>query len=338
MNCLLSFLVPVTRVLFLAFAMAVASSAGAASPTKLIFDTDIGNDVDDVLALAMIHVLQDRGACELLGVTLTIPHKLAGNFTDAVNTFYGRPDIPIGINPDAPDGFFADKDFLKLAQQEKLYPSDLVPARTPRAVPLLRQLLAGAEDGSVVIVQVGFFTNMADLLDSKGDASSPLDGRALVARKVRLLSIMGGDFKNARAEYNVRFDIRAARAVAERWPTPIVWSGSEVGNAVTYPAQSIERDFGYTSHHIVRDAYQLYMPAPHERPCWDLTSVWYAIFPDAPFLAVSDAGTVSLTAKGISTYRPAPHGRDRILSITPPKAEELRQLFARLVSAPPAVR
>ncbi len=43
----------------------------AKEPVPFIFDTDIGNDVDDVLALGMIHSLQSRGELELLAVTLT---------------------------------------------------------------------------------------------------------------------------------------------------------------------------------------------------------------------------------------------------------------------------
>ena len=41
------------------------------APIKIIFDTDIGNDVDDVLALSVLHALQTRGDCELLAVTIT---------------------------------------------------------------------------------------------------------------------------------------------------------------------------------------------------------------------------------------------------------------------------
>src|SRR6056297_3303565 len=69
----------------------------SAEPVPLIFDTDIGNDCDDVLALGMIHSLQSRGECELLAVTITKDHPLAAAFTDVVNTFYGRPDVPIGV-------------------------------------------------------------------------------------------------------------------------------------------------------------------------------------------------------------------------------------------------
>jgi len=32
----------------------------AVEPLSIVFDTDIGNDVDDVLALGMIHALQSR--------------------------------------------------------------------------------------------------------------------------------------------------------------------------------------------------------------------------------------------------------------------------------------
>ena len=56
-------------------------------PVPLIFDTDIGKDCDDVLALGMIHALQARCECELLAVTITKDHPLAARFTDAVNTF-----------------------------------------------------------------------------------------------------------------------------------------------------------------------------------------------------------------------------------------------------------
>jgi hypothetical protein len=41
--------------------------------------------------------VQSRGACELLAVTVTKDHVLAGPFADAVNTFYGRPNIAVGV-------------------------------------------------------------------------------------------------------------------------------------------------------------------------------------------------------------------------------------------------
>ena len=78
-------------------ALGFSPTARADDPVTLIFDTDIGNDVDDVLALGMIHALQSRGVCDLIAVTVTKDHALAGPFVDAVNTFYGRPHISVGV-------------------------------------------------------------------------------------------------------------------------------------------------------------------------------------------------------------------------------------------------
>src|SRR5277367_1328826 len=85
------------------FVIAVATmlnappGANGAGPVGLIFDTDICGDCDDVLALGLIHSLESRGMCRLLAVTVSADHDLAAPFVDAVNTFYGRGEIPIGV-------------------------------------------------------------------------------------------------------------------------------------------------------------------------------------------------------------------------------------------------
>ena len=86
-----------TLALALASLMMGVPGSWAAEPVPLIFDTDICGDCDDVLALGMIHALQSRGFCRLLAVTISVDHELAAPFVDAVNTFYGRGDIPIGV-------------------------------------------------------------------------------------------------------------------------------------------------------------------------------------------------------------------------------------------------
>jgi len=65
----------------------IACAAEGPVPIPLIFDTDICGDCDDVLALAMIHALESRGACRLLAVTVSAENELAGPLVDAVNTF-----------------------------------------------------------------------------------------------------------------------------------------------------------------------------------------------------------------------------------------------------------
>src|SRR5262249_32034270 len=77
--------------------IALTVVAAGAAPVPFIFDTDMGNDVDDAIALAMIHALETRGEAKLLAVTITKDNKWAAPYVDVVNTFYGRPNVPIGV-------------------------------------------------------------------------------------------------------------------------------------------------------------------------------------------------------------------------------------------------
>lgn len=50
-----------------------------AKPIKIIFDTDIDSDVDDVGALAMLHTLADNHVVEILGVIVTSDDEYAAS-------------------------------------------------------------------------------------------------------------------------------------------------------------------------------------------------------------------------------------------------------------------
>jgi len=74
-----------------------ARAADANDPVRLIFDTDMGNDIDDALALAVIHALASRNECQLLAVTSTKDNPFSAAYIDLINTFYGRSDVPVGV-------------------------------------------------------------------------------------------------------------------------------------------------------------------------------------------------------------------------------------------------
>lgn len=337
------------RGLLLAWLLLAVSSVALAQPVRLIFDTDMGNDVDDVIALAMLHNLQKRGAVELLAVTITKDHPQAAAFTDAVNTFHGHGHTPIGV---VRNGAAKDQGkFIALVDARKQdgslrYPHKLkTGVDAPEAVALIRRLLAAQPDGSVTIAQVGFFTNCARLLDSPGDEHSPLSGRELVAKKVKVLSLMAGAFQtvnwNTRhLEYNVRIDVLAAQKVAREWPTPVVWSGFEVGMAAAFPHVSIERDLNYVTHHPLKEAYYLYQPPPHDRPTWDPTTVLHAVLPDRGYFDLSPPGTVTIGDDGATHFRPGADsaGRHRFLVMNREQAARVREAIVQLSVEPPAAR
>lgn len=332
------------RILALVALLALACPATADEPIPLVFDTDMGNDIDDALALGLIHALQSHGRCKLLAVTLTKDNRYAGPFVDLVNTFYGRGDVPIGVvrngmTPD--DGKYLRPIVTALDNGQPRYAHRLCDGRdAPEATAVLRNVLAAQADNSVVIVQVGFSTNLARLLDSKPDDASPLDGLALVKRKVRLLSAMAGHFGPLRAgqvfkEYNIVTDLRSARKVVQEWPTPIVVSGFEVGGAILYPHRSIRQNYQYVPRHPLADAYALYGKMPYDRQTWDLTSVLYAVWPDRGDFDVSPPGRVIVEEDGATRFQPEAAGPHRYLIVVPDRVPRLRETFAGLCSQRP---
>lgn len=327
--------------LLLALAPLPISAETPAAPVPLIFDTDIGNDIDDALALGVIHALESRGLCRLLAVTISKDNRWCAPFVDLVNTFYGRPDVPIGMvrgGKTPEDGaYLRPVCEAQAADGSPRYPRDVASgADVPDAVAVLRKTLAAEPDGSVVLVVVGFSTNLARLLDSPADQHSPLAGRELVARKCRLLSIMAGMFtaEGRHKEYNVFIDVAAARQVYALWPTPIVASGFEIGRAIKYPAVSIERDFAHAAAHPVPDAYRRYMQMPYDRETWDLTSVLYAVQPDRGYFGLSPPGTISVDAADVTQFAPSPTGQHRYLTVDAEQIARVREALVQLVTQP----
>ena len=322
--------------LFFALLLVSGLKARAAEPVRLILDTDIGNDVDDALALAMIHAFESRGDVQLLAVTITKDNRYAAPFVDLVNTFYGRPDIPIGVvrNGKTKD----DSAMLTVPVEERdangkpVYAHRLQDAaQAPEAVQLLKQILSAQPDGSVTIAQIGFSTNLARLIASQ-------DGRELAKRKVKTLYLMAGNFEKPEPEYNVYNDPPAAKELFANWPTPMVFSGFEIGLKVPFPFEAIQQDFNYVPHHPIAEAYRLYVKKPVDRANWDSTAVLEAIQPGRGYFGLSAPGRVSLGPNNTTIFTPDPNGNRRYLTIKPDQLCRIRQLIADLVSEPPQTR
>ncbi|HVW11854.1 MAG TPA: nucleoside hydrolase [Bryobacteraceae bacterium] len=303
--------------------LALLAANGLYAARPVIFDTDMGNDVDDALALAMLHAFTDRGECELIGVTLTNGNPAAVPYIRMVNRFYGRPDLPVGaalksLNGGAQDGY--------LSAALHVMHADMNSTAEPAPV-VLRRLLTSAKE-KVVIVQTGFSTNLAALLQSPADI-------ALVREKVAFVSIMGGNFADGAPEYNVKMDADSAKSVFEHWPTPLVFSGFEIGRDLLFPAKTIENDFGWAKPNPVAESYRAYKKMPYDRPTWDLTAVLEAVRPG--YFGHSENGTVTVDAKGVTKFA-AGAGDRQYLRLEPARRAEILTALEILSSEPPARR
>lgn len=307
-------------------------------PIQVIFDTDLGNDIDDVLALQMVLNYHKQGKINLLGITLSKANPLAVKFVDGYCNFNNLPEVPIGyvydgVNPE-------EGTYLRQTLETKVDGHNiLVPKLTshdsiPEAFLLIRELLSSQIDSSVVIIAVGPQTNLARLLGSGPDNFSPMTGTELVANKVKLLSVMGGlyveqyDF----AEWNILQDLASAKKVFKEWPTRIIASGFEVGNALLYPHQSIEEDFSNPEKHPLCVAYNEWGDMPYDRPTWDLTSVLVAIEAEKSFFQYSPNGKIEILDDGKSRFEASEHGVHQYLIHESIKTEEVLYALRNIVA------
>ncbi len=319
-----------------------AAASGTRPVLSVIFETDMGNDVDDALALDMLYKYKEAGQIRFLAMSTNKKSECSAGYLDIMNTWYGHTDIPIGVGLHTTEGDNQDRFVRAACELQK----DGRPAfaRTvkeysgfPLSVPLYRKTLAAQPDASVVIISVGFSTNLAQLLDSPADAYSPLTGKELVAKKVVLLSTMMGGFEEPGfKEFNVKCDIPAAQKVINEWPTDIVASPFEVGNAILYPAASIRNDFTWADPHPLVVGYENYLPMPYDRQTWDLTSVLYAVEKEKSFFGTSVRGTITITDDAVTHFTPDPAGRHSYLTVTPDQAAAIRQYFIHLITQRPA--
>lgn len=333
----LALIIAITSVLLIA--CCTGCGASPAPPARIILDTDMGNDIDDALALAMLHALASRGQAELLAVTVCKDNPYAAVYVDLVNRFYGRPDVPVGAvrNGVTPEDYNYIRQISELKERGRyVFSRKLASGKdAPEAVSLLRKTLANQPDGSVTLVSIGFFTNVARLLESKPDSYSPLAGIDLVRAKIRLYCCMAGDFSPAHGpEYNAKLDPEATRKVLEGWPTPLVASGFEIGLRVMYPASSIERDFGWAKRHPVAEAYRAFDKMPFDRPSWDLTAVLYAVCPDGGYFGLSEAGRITLEDDFRTPFSPQTGGGHRYLTMSDVQAARVLEACIWLASSP----
>ena len=81
----------------LVFSLCAATALGlSADPVKVILDTDMLTDFDDVGALACLHAMADAGECEILATVSCTRGNASTAAIGVINGYYGRPNLPIG--------------------------------------------------------------------------------------------------------------------------------------------------------------------------------------------------------------------------------------------------
>lgn len=302
-----------------------ASLPDEAENVRLILDTDLGPDYDDVGAMALMHALADSGQVQILATLSSNADERVVPCIEVINAYFNRPEIPVGATKNSTAAS------LTTWHKEKW--TDALPARYPHptdktsdasdAVAVYRQLLSQQPDSSVVICTIGFLTNLKDLLRSEGDAYSPLSGKELVARKVKRLVAMAGGFPQGR-EFNVYCDLESSKVVAEEWPTEILFSGFEIGEKILTGKKLVAMP---TERSPVKEAFALSFAEgdPDGRMSWDQTAVLVAIKGYAPYFDIERGHFKLADAEGNNDWEVDPRGTHArlLFRMTPARLAEV---------------
>jgi len=296
--------------------------------TPIILDTDLDSDVDDVGALAVLHALANNGEAEILGVIVTSDDMHSPLCADAINTYFQRPDIPIGVNKKTKFRSFSR--YTKAIAEE--YPHDLQSyGDAEDATSLYRKILASQLDNSVVIVTVGHLSNLKNLLISEADIHSPLDGITLVKKKVKLWSCMGGKYPEGKEPNFYRPDPGSTSVCVNRWPKQVVFSGAEIGNPIKTGGENFRKHASPES--PVRRAYELYNQF-RGRSSWDQTAVLYAVRGSGKYWSVHTQGHNHIFPDGSNEWRPSPD-MDHVYLVKKMKPEKLAEIIEGLMIQKP---
>jgi inosine-uridine nucleoside N-ribohydrolase len=258
----------------------LGSFAEKQKPVSIIFDTDIAPDYDDVGAMALLHAFADKGEAKILATISCNAFETTVPTLSVLNTYFNRPNIPVAVTKSK----LPNKDCSQQwAQAIVSKYSHTVKSNDEAedAVKLYRKILASQPDKSVTIVTVGFFTNLANLLNSTADEYSNQSGKALLKQKVKHLISMAariGDDDKSGYEFNVLVDAEASKKVFSEWPTPWIMSGFEIGEKILTGIRLINNDSIQKS--PVKDAFRIALTKDNNtvgRNSWDQTAVLVAV-------------------------------------------------------------
>ncbi|MBQ0143685.1 MAG: nucleoside hydrolase [Bacteroidales bacterium] len=322
-------------------AAALLAFIGCTGTPAIIFDTDLGNDNDDAMALDMLHKYVDAGKIELLAVMCSKNTDASATLVDIFDTWYGHPEIPIGKVVDGADivnPYEYEERICNLTiggGRPMFSPTAGSPDEYEEATALYRKTLASQRNKSVTIVCVGYLTNLARLLESGPDEYSRLSGVDLVRKKVKEISLMGGDFSEGHGpEFNINCDIPSAKKVFELCPVPVVISPFHLGLKALYPCSSILGDFDWGVSHPMVETYVRYSPMPYDKCTFDLTSVLYAVEPE--YFTVGERGTVTVNDDSSVDFTPSEDGLCRILSVDEVQQKVMIDRLVEIITTRPA--
>jgi hypothetical protein len=299
----------------------IARAAPPAAPCPaVIFDTDIGSDCDDAGALAVLHALADAGELTILGVIFSSGKNRYGvGACDAINTYYGRGDLPLGQYQGTDVGDPKDSYTRRIATDTRLFGHDIVD-QAPDLVAVYRSILQAQPDHSVTICTVGHPHGLVHLLRDREAAK-------LVRAKVQRWVAMGMGGWNFQAMGMSRY----CQELLDKWPLPFYLSPS--GRQIKTGHRLLPAT---PESNPVREAYRLWAGGTaitQGRSSWDQAAVLFVARPE--LFQVQSTGRVERLADGKLIWNPEVNDPNHHLVMPRPSDEEMAEVIEQLMARAP---
>ena len=298
------------------------SSAATAKTPAVIFDTDIGSDCDDAGALAVLHALADAGEVRILGVIFSSGKNRYGVGTcDAINTYYGRGDLPLGQYQGADVGDPGDSYSKRIATDTQRFGHDLVD-KAPEMVSVYRTLLESQPDQSVSIVTVGHPHGLVHLMRDPR-------GAELVRAKVERWIAMGTGGWNFKACGMAAY----SEELLDKWPVPFYISPA--GKKIITGNRRLPKT---PETNPVREAYRLWgkNALAGGRSSWDQVAVLSLV--RLELFKLEDAGRLERKADGKVVWNPDTNNPNHHLVRPKVSTEKMAEIIEELMARPPKAR
>ena len=310
----------------------IKNSNSTDSPVKIIFDTDLGPDYDDVGALAILHAMADSGKAEILATVASNKNELVAPSIEVINRYFNRPELPIGAPKSGGANMGSSQHWADSIVAK--YPHEIKSTSDAQdAVSLYRKILQNQPDKSVTIVTVGFLTNLSDLLKSQPDEISPLSGKELVKKKILKLVSMAGSFPEGK-EFNVFIDSVSSKYAMENWPGEIIFTGFEIGKEILTGLRLMNSPVHNSP---VKDVFRISIPLSEEdkngRMSWDETAVLIAVYGTEGFFNTK-RGTIIIHPDGSNSWKDDPEGKHRYVVQKMPIPEITKFIEDRMMHVP----
>lgn len=294
----------------------------------IVFDADLGNTIDDALALAMLYGFQGKNEERVISVSTTKSSLKAAIFADILVRFYtGEPNAFFGATPiglSTSGSMAADNPMLDAVTGKAQYARSIVKMNdTADPLALIGNALAAQFDQNAIVVLTGPATNLAGLL------ALPWSKR-LAAQKVKYLVVA--------ADAQFALDLPAAERLFAEWPTEIVAVPGEIGDALPFPCAALDKDFAWSPAHPVVDAYRAYRPMPYDAPAVAMAAALYAVRPQENYFKLSGEGAISVAAGGRLQLAPAAGGKHRMLEFDAAQKDRILQIYTETASTKPVPR